>query len=504
MVRVCFLACFAAAAAFAQYDVSHRTSVWGGWSGVHTLSNGLVSVEIVPQIGGRVMEYSMGTNTPYWVNPDLLGRTFPEDTASSERTHRLFGGMSCWPVPQDWPWPPPSRIDHGAYTMDVAYESPEYISLALTSEVEVDTAVTPGLQMRRVVTMYEASSRLRIEHRLLNTSVDTVTHGIRMIHQVPQPNCSNHKIYFEKGSSSSDSARGYTCLDSHADNAEQQLTLDTATGVMTYQCMDLGSKVGAYSADGWIAYVDDTYGYAFILRAEADAPPAEYADEGSNVILWSGGAVYDYIEIEMQSSTSPIPNGDSLRWVTNLYRTRVNGPVLDVEDASVISEKLHLDGNDVVGRYGVFHTGRADLVLSPSGSVAATWDATPMRSLNIRERITSPILVHGASLLLYDQTGTLIDTLDTVSWGGSRTRPRTPADGHLEAAAQYAGGSLILRTTHERHRLDVYGPGGRLIVRFSGGGAGNHVYPLAHLRPGTYLCRVETEMATRVQRVVLR
>ena len=130
---VVFLLCALAVTGFAKYDVTHSTGAWNSWEDVHTLSNSIVSVKLVPQIGGRIMEFAVGGNTPYWINEDLLGQTFPDDFPESWKDQKKFGGTVCWPMPQDWPWPPAPRLDHGIYTVEMGPTSAESTVVVLTS-----------------------------------------------------------------------------------------------------------------------------------------------------------------------------------------------------------------------------------------------------------------------------------------------------------------------------------------------------------------------------------
>ena len=46
-----------------------------GWQAVH-LSNGIVELDIIPQLGGRVMQYRLGSHEFFYVNPRHCGRVY--------------------------------------------------------------------------------------------------------------------------------------------------------------------------------------------------------------------------------------------------------------------------------------------------------------------------------------------------------------------------------------------------------------------------------------------
>ena len=58
----------------AEVEVVRDYKGWG-WTS-YVMSNGLVRLAVVPEIGGRVMEYSLGGHNFIYVNPWELGRTY--------------------------------------------------------------------------------------------------------------------------------------------------------------------------------------------------------------------------------------------------------------------------------------------------------------------------------------------------------------------------------------------------------------------------------------------
>ena len=46
-----------------------------GWDGVR-LSNGIIEAVCVPEIGGRLMQFSLGLHEYLFMNPELLGKRF--------------------------------------------------------------------------------------------------------------------------------------------------------------------------------------------------------------------------------------------------------------------------------------------------------------------------------------------------------------------------------------------------------------------------------------------
>lgn len=96
-----------------------------GWQAVY-LTNGLVRVVAVPDIGGRLMAYDLG-DTPYlFVDPHLAGKLFsPAENQGdgSLAAWKNYGGDKTWPAPQgwdgphQWPGPPDAILDTGRYRL---------------------------------------------------------------------------------------------------------------------------------------------------------------------------------------------------------------------------------------------------------------------------------------------------------------------------------------------------------------------------------------------------
>src|SRR5947209_17205776 len=59
----------------AAVTVSHEPYL--GWADVYRVSNGHVTVSVVPAAGGRVLEFSLDGRQALWVNPALKGKLFP-------------------------------------------------------------------------------------------------------------------------------------------------------------------------------------------------------------------------------------------------------------------------------------------------------------------------------------------------------------------------------------------------------------------------------------------
>lgn len=72
-----------------------------GWNSM-CLSNGIAELNIVPQIGGRVVQYKLDDKEFFWVNPDLAGKLPTETGLTADGGWFNYGGDKLWPAPQGW------------------------------------------------------------------------------------------------------------------------------------------------------------------------------------------------------------------------------------------------------------------------------------------------------------------------------------------------------------------------------------------------------------------
>ncbi len=75
-----------------------------GWS-AHLLDNGLVRAVVVPDIGGRVLQFWLGDHPYLFMNPHLAGRLFTPAENWGDGTiasWKNYGGNKTWPAPQGW------------------------------------------------------------------------------------------------------------------------------------------------------------------------------------------------------------------------------------------------------------------------------------------------------------------------------------------------------------------------------------------------------------------
>ncbi|MHB8970105.1 MAG: cellulase family glycosylhydrolase [Pirellulaceae bacterium] len=112
VLLLCLLGASRAAAAEPAPACALSESNYQGWRS-QCLANALVELQVVPEIGGRVMQFRFGTKEFLWVNPQLAGKLSPPSGLADDGSWLNYGGnpageLARCNVPQPavaTPWP---------------------------------------------------------------------------------------------------------------------------------------------------------------------------------------------------------------------------------------------------------------------------------------------------------------------------------------------------------------------------------------------------------------
>lgn len=419
----------------ASYDVKLEKTVgykdWGAkWDTIFVLKNDLVTLAVLPKIGGRIMQYDLGTHPSIYVDNDVKN-SVPADG------NTLVGGYRTLPSPQsDFGWPSPPAVDCKPYTCKVLTSNADSTVIYLESGIENSNdekyKTHKGLQFKRLITMYKASSHVKVEETMLNKGNAAFTHGIW---DITQSECSqngetdteNFWVYFKKNPASTlGKGKGYV----HYINEQMgqgpddtQWRPDAAPGgIMGVQYLQSGdAKIGADCTAGWIAFVDRLDGYAYIKKFTYEKGKT-YPDSGVTVQVYTYTS-YNMIEVEVLGPLVTLQKNDSTKMTEHWFSARTNGPVLDVNDAGLISSRLTAtqssDSMTVKGTYGLFYSGKVKCVyVNSENSEVATVDSFPVvptDSLKVSKKYRVPGGATMFRLDAYNDAGKRIGTLDTVN-----------------------------------------------------------------------------------------
>ena len=410
-----------------------RPSSFKTWKG-YRMENGLVRLHVVPDIGGRVIQFALGEKAFFWVNPALEGQSSPETGLDPNGGWMNYGGDKLWPAPQgwdndeQWPGPPDAVLDGQPYRAQV--DKP-FASIVLTSRDDPRS----GIRFSRRIRLYPNSTRVSFEASMTNiddkprrwgiwshTQLDAGLPGSDDYNRLMRAWCPiNPKSRFEKG---------YDLI--FGDKNNPSFKPDSRRGLMQVDYHYRVGKIGLDSHAGWVATVDGRKGDVFVQRF-AYEPDKAYPD-GSSVEFWHNGLgrIYAYnkwidmpknraenpyvFESEVLSPFARLQPGEQYTWTYDWYACRIGGdyPVVNCNHTGLVSEPLQCrrDGAEMLltGRFGVFRPGRLDWeACDATGKVLAGGPlepgATPLKAVVLKQTINWPESAVRLDLILRTRQG---------------------------------------------------------------------------------------------------
>lgn len=364
----------------------HRDS-FRGWDACF-LKNSFVQLVAVPDIGGRIMAYDLGTYPYFFVDPNLAGKLFTPEENQGDGTMgswKNYGGEKVWPAPQGWDndrqWhgPPDPVLDTGRYTVDKLEIEGDCAVVVMTSPPDPRT----GVQITRQFTLAPNSSRVHIDLTFANVIDRPIRWSIWDVAQLrAERRLPNGQLAYEPSCTvttplnpESVFPRGYSVMFGADDNPQWQADAQTGLFKATYQ-WQIG-KVGLDSVAGWIAFSNAAEGVAFVERF-THSPHEEYPDGGATVEVWTVGAgqveglsyegsdIY-LMEAEVLGPLRSIPPGGTSSASIEWGACRCAGPVIAVGDAGclcapLVIEPLANGDRRITASGGVFDQGELELV----------------------------------------------------------------------------------------------------------------------------------------------
>ena len=129
-----------------------------------------VELQIVPEIGGRIIQFTLAGKEFLWVNPRLAGKMPPSGGLDADGGWLNFGGDKLWPAPQgwdndrQWPGPPDAVLDGQPYRAE---------SLAGGAAARLTSRDDPrsGIRFSRTLVRFPAATACNFEATMKN--IDT-------------------------------------------------------------------------------------------------------------------------------------------------------------------------------------------------------------------------------------------------------------------------------------------------------------------------------------------
>lgn len=409
-----------------------------GWKTI-CLSNGLVELQVLPDIGGRIIQFKLGGKEFLWVNPQLAGKLPPSNGLAADGGWFNVGGDKLWPAPQgwdndrQWPGPPDAVLDGQPYHVEELPCRGDEAAIRLTSGKDLRS----GIQFSRVVRLSGGAARVCFEATMKNIDTRPRRWGIWAHTQLDggKADGSGHNPLLRAWcplNATSHFPKGYSVIFGAPDNPSFQA--DPQRGLMHVHYQYQVGKIGLDSRAGWVATVDGESGAVFVQRFMFE-PEKDYPD-GSSVEFWLNGvgriraykrdivmptsaAENPYVfESELLSPFAQLKPGQSYTWRYDWYAANTGGdfPVIGCNEAGVIAEPLRANptatGWRLRGRFGVFaesalHIEWRDGNGHALGRSLLNRNSTPLKPLALDETLVAPAGARTAALFAVGELATV-------------------------------------------------------------------------------------------------
>lgn len=367
-------------------------SSYKGWPST-CFGNELVRLQIVPEIGGRVMQYSFDGKDFMFVNPLLAGKYPPAGGVGPGNSWLNYGADKLWLAPQgsendeQWAGPPDGILDGGPYKMETISSGKKEAAIRLTSGEDTIHGVT----LSRIITLYKGTTHVSFQATMKNIDKKPRRWGIWSHTQLDGGRTDgkgyNTDMYaWCPVNRLSHFPKGYNLM--FGDENNPTFRPDTTCGLMRVKYLYKVGKIGMDSPDGWIATVDGTNGKVFVQRFTFEQGK-EYPD-GASVEFWMNGVGRYYalnqekvmpddpvnnpyvFESEMVSPFAKLSPGESYTWGYEWYASNIGGnfKITNCTPVGITADSVKAEAAGenlkITGRFGVFAPGTLILRLNNS------------------------------------------------------------------------------------------------------------------------------------------
>jgi hypothetical protein len=436
-----FAACFGFAMLYGQtpnvtIQIVPNYKQWG-WDTTIVMQNDLITMATMPAIGGRVMQYDLGSLPSIMVDSSLLGQTY---VPAKNSNWYNFGGYKTWPSPQNnWPnsWPPPPKLDYGKYAYQIVSQTADSVVALVTSPVE--TWAAPNIQFKRRATIFPGTSRVRMEQTIINTGSPPVSWGVWSITEsiVNHPGKTDTLNYWAYFPINPNSVYGSTGVNPQGTSLAWKGEVAAGVyGVQFYPTDPNGQKIFADPDKGWIAYTDRSDTVVFI-RTFPIFDGEQYPDNGARVSVYvSSNSPPLYMEVEVKGPVVALAAaGGNYTFTENWWAAKVRAPVLDVDSVGAIAERLSYNSKtqSLSAIYGMFYKGTAKITfIDAQGKILTEGQShtiTPLEEFQLQDTIPIPDSAKTVEVLVYNAKTDLVGILESadVSQLITAVESKTPA-----------------------------------------------------------------------------
>ncbi len=262
-----------------------------GWKSLQ-LKTDRITLEITPDIGGRIISLTLDDIETFFTLPELHGKKFELETPAHKKDLGWlhYGGYKTWLAPQDnWNDKLPFfDLDSGPYAYTI-----DQNAVILTSPICRET----GMQFGRTISLSD-SGQVHVDQTMTNHNSEEASWGIWDVTQIKGPGKVlmplHHSSKFDK------KVKGYDDEGLSTKNKESHLSFNEDIVILNCDQKE-NFKYGNDSDEGWICALLETdqdkwLGY---LKTFETNLSTDYPHECVTEVFDSGS--FPYFEVEVHS-----------------------------------------------------------------------------------------------------------------------------------------------------------------------------------------------------------
>lgn len=330
-----------------------------GWDSL-TLHAPYSRIDVVPELGGKIMGYELRGFQILWHDPVDEGKLYENEGYGYGESFFNPGGAKVWPAPQgwsgpgEWPGPPDNVLDGSPY--EVVSDDK---SITVTSPSDTGEGRS-GLRLEHTYSLRSSSSIADLNLSMTNVVDRPVAWSLWHLATVPVNREATVYVPVNKGN--------WHVMFGDKDNPQW---LGVENGLFRAKYDKRIGKVGLKAREGWVAWHDEENDVVFTIKFPVKKG-ADYPDGGSNVEIWTAGegtitvnneeihseykAETAMMELEVLGPMTRLNPNDSSSLDVTWAACRCTG-VVDVRSHGVVAQKPVIEDGMIKAKFGVFYGG---------------------------------------------------------------------------------------------------------------------------------------------------
>jgi len=281
-----------------------------GWIDSYRITAGVYSIVVVPEIGGRVMEYSINGRNVLFESREEFGKTYPV----TKEWHN-YGGYMTWLAPQEaWVWPPDPMLDYGKANVEIL-QSPNGIPVL---KITGSPSLASGMMFTKEISLDE-TGEVVLKQRMHNIGAKKVKYSLWSVTETKAP-CFvafpiKKKSKFENG---------LLYVVNESKNSRQFMV---RKGICITNYLGELGKIGSDTDGPWMLWINDDLAYAKIIPPMVKGK--NYPDGGCSVQVFTSQGKPGYVEMEVMGPITDLGPGEGTETVERWRIFQLSQPVTD-------------------------------------------------------------------------------------------------------------------------------------------------------------------------------